>query len=185
MIFYRLLKTSWGIVAYAARDHKLIRVFLPPDLPGPKVCVEKQKEIQLGLIGAMEKKLKEPVKEDSKLLPELAEELRAYFDGSKVKFSVKADLSDFTAFTRSVLERTAKIPYGKTVSYGELATLVKNPNACRAVAQALGSNPIPLIIPCHRVIQSDGKPGGFSGPCGPAFKVKLLGLEGYSFETIG
>ncbi len=179
MYYYRLLETSWGMVAYAARDHKhkLIRVFLPPSLPNTQLSPRQQIQIQLADIAALEKKHHPEFAEDSGLLPGFAEELMAYFAGSATGFATEFDLGDKTPFTKTVLKRAAKIPYGKTVSYGQLAAQIGRPTAFRAVAQALGSNPVPLVIPCHRVIQSDGRLGGFTGRCGVALKAKLLELE--------
>ena len=80
-----------------------------------------------------------------------------------------------TPFQLSVWKRLCEIPYGETISYGELARRVGNPNASRAVGLANGSNPIPIVIPCHRVIGSNGKLTGYGG--GLPIKEKLLALE--------
>ena len=81
-------------------------------------------------------------------------------------------------FARKVYDAAREIPIGKTSTYGELAKKLGQPKAVRAVGRALGRNPIPLIIPCHRVLAADGKPGGFSAHGGAATKLKLLALEG-------
>ncbi len=102
--------------------------------------------------------------------------LEDYFAGKEVSFSdFPVDLSWATPFTRKVLEETRKIPWGKTVSYGELAKRVGNPRAFRAVGQALGRNLLPIIIPCHRVIGKKGDLVGFG--LGLSWKKKLLELE--------
>ena len=80
-----------------------------------------------------------------------------------------------TPFTKAVLEETAKIPFGKTISYSELAKKIGKPAAQRAVGRALGTNPIPLLIPCHRIIAQDGTLGGFG--CGIWIKEKILSFE--------
>ncbi len=78
-----------------------------------------------------------------------------------------------------MLEATATIPYGETVSYGEIARMIDMPGATQAVGNALGANPVPIVIPCHRVIRSDGSMGWFTG--GPGIKRALLRLEGVAF----
>ncbi|MEM3031066.1 MAG: MGMT family protein [Candidatus Micrarchaeia archaeon] len=82
-----------------------------------------------------------------------------------------------------MLLETAKIPKGKTASYAEIAKRVGRPKAARAVGNALAKNPFPLLIPCHRVIRSDGSAGGYSRKGGSAKKKKLLEREGYRFSA--
>lgn len=105
----------------------------------------------------------------------LMERLGAYFAGNKEAFPDRLDLSAATGFQRAVWEATRLIPYGETRSYAWVAEQVKKPKAARAVGQALGRNPMPVVIPCHRVLASNGGPGGFSG--GLAMKRHLLLLE--------
>lgn len=107
---------------------------------------------------------------------DLIERLTMYFKGRETTFPVKLDLSGATAFQRDVWEITRAIPYGGTRSYGWVAGQLKKPGAARAVGQALGRNPLPIIIPCHRVIAGNGGPGGFNG--GIECKKQLLRLEG-------
>lgn len=109
----------------------------------------------------------------------VAEEVQAYFAGSLRAFSIPVDLSGASAFTRMVLEATATIPYGTTTSYGDIARMIGMPGATQAVGNALGANPVPIVIPCHRVIRSDGSMGWFTG--GPQVKRALLRLEGIDF----
>ncbi|GAH65608.1 unnamed protein product, partial [marine sediment metagenome] len=91
-------------------------------------------------------------------------------------FPDRLDLSGATDFQRKVWETTRLIPYGETRSYAWVAEQIKQPRALRAVGQALGRNPLPIIVPCHRVVASNGKPGGFTG--GIEVKKRLLHLEG-------
>ena len=106
----------------------------------------------------------------------LIESLRAYFDGKKVCFDdIKIDLSAATPFRAAVWEVTRSIPYGDTRSYRWVAGQIGRPEATRAVGQALGRNPLPVIVPCHRVITSDGSLGGFA--LGRDVKAMLLSLE--------
>ncbi|MFC1903758.1 methylated-DNA--[protein]-cysteine S-methyltransferase [Chloroflexota bacterium] len=107
---------------------------------------------------------------------DVMERLILYASGHKVNFPDKLDLSGGTSFQRAVWETTRLIPYGETRSYAWVAEQIEQPKAVRAVGQALGRNPLPIIIPCHRVLTSDGQLGGFTG--GIKMKEKLLQLEG-------
>jgi methylated-DNA-[protein]-cysteine S-methyltransferase len=103
-----------------------------------------------------------------------ARQLREYFSGKRTEFDLPL-APEGTGFQRSVWQRLQEIPYGETISYGELAKRVGNPKASRAVGAANGQNPIPIVIPCHRVIGANGKLTGFGG--GLPVKEALLALE--------
>jgi methylated-DNA-[protein]-cysteine S-methyltransferase len=109
------------------------------------------------------------------LFDDCVERLKSYFDGHEVAFDDKIDLSKATSFQRRVWETTRLIPYGETRSYRWVAEQIKRPRAARAVGQALGRNPLPIIVPCHRVIAINGSLGGFNG--GIQMKKLLLSLE--------
>ena len=102
-------------------------------------------------------------------------QIAAYFAGSRAKLNAAVDLSGLTEFTQAVLEATRDIPRGQTLTYGEVARLAGSPRAARAVGQALHRNPVPLFVPCHRVIGSDGSLTGFGS--GLPMKEALLALE--------
>lgn len=102
-------------------------------------------------------------------------ELEAYFAGRLKRFAARCDLERLTPFTRAVLKITARIPYGEVRSYQWVARKLRKPDASRAVGNALARNPIPIIVPCHRVVRSDGAIGGFA--LGPGWKKRLLALE--------
>ncbi len=106
---------------------------------------------------------------------DLVERLKVYFSGHRATFPDELDLSQATPFQGEVWEMTRLIPYGETRSYLWVAEQIKRPGAVRAVGQALSRNPLPVIVPCHRVVASDGKLGGFSG--GVEMKRYLLWLE--------
>ncbi len=106
----------------------------------------------------------------------LMERLKAYFSGHRAAFPDELDLSGATPFQQEVWRVTKLIPYGETRSYRWLAEQMGRPKVVRAVGQALAQNRLPIIIPCHRVIKSDGRLGGFSG--GVEMKIRLLCLEG-------
>lgn len=105
-----------------------------------------------------------------------ARAMRAYLAGQPIPLELPVDLSAMPEFTRRVLLACRQIPFGTTMSYGELAALIGQPKAARAVGQALGRNPIPVIIPCHRVIGCGGSLTGFGG--GLEWKRNLLEHEG-------
>ena len=107
-------------------------------------------------------------------LTQTERQLGEYFAGKRKKFSIKLDISG-TEFQESVWYALNKIGYGKTVSYAQQAKLVRKPRAFRAVGSANGKNPVAIILPCHRVVASDGTLGGYGG--GLAIKRKLLALE--------
>jgi methylated-DNA-[protein]-cysteine S-methyltransferase len=102
-------------------------------------------------------------------------QLKEYFDLQRKKFYISLDIEG-TEFQKKVWNELQKIPFGKTATYKEIAVALGNKNAVRAIGRANGSNPVPVIIPCHRVIESSGKLGGYSG--GKGIKEKLLELEG-------
>ena len=102
-------------------------------------------------------------------------ELDAYFVKRLTAFSTPYDIRHLPGFTRSVLELTAKIPYGEVRSYEWVARKLGKPKAARAVGNALARNPVPIMIPCHRVVRSDGTIGGFA--LGSGWKKRLLALE--------
>ena len=110
------------------------------------------------------------------LFQDLRQRFKAYFSGGKVTFPDELDLSEATPFQREVWEITRLISYGETRSYLWVAKQIGRQRAVRAVGQALGRNPLPIIIPCHRVTASDGRLGGFTG--GVKMKQNLLWLEG-------
>ncbi|MCC6544603.1 MAG: uroporphyrinogen-III C-methyltransferase [Nitrospirae bacterium] len=114
------------------------------------------------------------LKDEQQLMPVLSE-LGNYFSGHTTKFTFKLNLTG-TDFQKLVWKELLNIPYGKTASYKDVAIMIGKPHAVRAVGGACGKNPIPIVIPCHRVISADGNIGGYSG--GPGIKMALLKIEG-------
>ncbi len=106
---------------------------------------------------------------------DLVKRFRAYFSGHKSDFPVELNYGGATPFQRGVWQAARQIPYGETRSYGWIARQMGKPGAARAVGQALGKNPFPVIVPCHRVVAGDGTLGGFTG--GLEMKKLLLKLE--------
>lgn len=115
------------------------------------------------------------------LLPELQEYLIQYAQGNLIPLSITVDLSGFSSFARKVLSQCAKIPLGQTITYGQLAKQAGHPQAARAAGTVMAKNPIPIIIPCHRVVKSNGKAGSYSASSanlsGTAAKEFLLQHE--------
>jgi len=163
-----IFETAWGPFGMVARSTgnpvrwRLVATFLP----------ERRERIQR----AIAKRWPDAVK-SSNLLPRFRRQVVDYFAGRRTAFKVELDLTDVPPFHRLVLEACHRVPYGKVSSYGELARVVGNPAAARAVGGAMANNPLPLVIPCHRVLRSDGSMGGFSSPSGVKLKERLLRLE--------
>ena len=107
------------------------------------------------------------------------QELSAYFAGDLTAFSVPIDWQG-TRFQESVWQALLAVPYGETVTYGDIARAIGSPSSSRPVGGAVGKNPIPIIVPCHRVIGSDRSLIGFTG--GLDIKIRLLELEGHSID---
>ena len=111
------------------------------------------------------------------ILLKTKKQLEQYFAGKRTTFDVALDLVG-TEFQVQAWRALCRIPFGKTISYGQQASNIKKPKAFRAVGSANGKNPIPIIVPCHRVVASDGSLGGYS--LGLKMKKQLLTLEGVS-----
>ncbi|MFF4752936.1 methylated-DNA--[protein]-cysteine S-methyltransferase [Streptomyces sp. NPDC002514] len=126
----------------------------------------------------------EPVEDPgSPLLTEAIRQVVDYFAGKRHDFRLPLDWSLVSGFNRQVLRELASgVPYGTVVGYGDLAGRVGQPGAAQAVGVAMGSNPLPVVVPCHRVVESDGGIGGFGG--GLETKRKLLALEGVLPEPL-
>ena len=114
---------------------------------------------------------------DPDLQAELQRDLQRYFEGDHVRFQADLDLGRLAPFQQRVLDACAAIPWGRTVTYGQLAAGIGCGRAARAVGTALARNPIPIVVPCHRVVPSCGRMGGFSAEQGVALKSWLLELE--------
>jgi len=122
--------------------------------------------------------------EPTRAIDALINQIDDYASGVAVDFSAVAlDLSAVPAFHRRVYAALQGIGWGQTTTYGGLARMLGDAGLSRAVGQAMGANPMPLVIPCHRVLASNGKPGGFSAPGGAQSKIKMLALEGVSVGT--
>lgn len=163
MITYASLNTPIGRLLIAKTPHGVCKINLPSKTDGSffQWIVDHFPE--------------EEVIEDRDSLREERNELQEYFDGERRTFTLPLDLKT-TQFREKTLHQVAKIPFGKTASYKEIAEQINNAKAVRAVGSANGSNPLPIVIPCHRVIAHDGTLGGYGG--GLSMKNWLLEHEG-------
>jgi methylated-DNA-[protein]-cysteine S-methyltransferase len=160
-LFYTVINTSWGWVGILASKVGLLAVTLP----------QNTRQQALDSLG---KKAQQAILSPA-VFSNLAEKFQAYYSGKKTNFSDNLDFSGATPFQRQVWEATRLIPYGETRSYGWVAKQIGKSQAARAVGQAVGKNPFLIVVPCHRVIASDGGLGGFGG--GLEIKQALLELE--------
>lgn len=163
MVKYAVVPTEWGEVLLAGNSRGLCGLMLPPASP----C-DPHERAQKRWPGAQHA---------ASLLQDLQGQIAEYFRGEYVEFAASVDLLDVGEFQRRVLQACRLIPYGQTVTYAELARAIGQPAAARAVGAALKENPIPLVIPCHRVILRNGALGGFSAEQGVKLKKRLLALE--------
>src|SRR5512139_50612 len=123
-------------------------------------------------------RLKRPIQPDAKKIAPYAKELREYLSGKRSAFTIPIDWSPFRPFQREALQAIFRVPYGETCTYYDIAIEIGRPNAARAVGRANATNPMPLVIPCHRVIGRDGRLHGYGGGKGLETKEWLLKLEG-------
>jgi methylated-DNA-[protein]-cysteine S-methyltransferase len=161
-VAYRTIDTPVGSLLLAATRAGLVRVAF--DSQDHDVVLEQLASMVSPRI------LRAP-----KRLDPVAREIDEYFARRRTSFDVPLDFALSTGFRRSVLEHLPQIAYGRTESYADVARTVGNPKAVRAVGSACATNPMPVVIPCHRVVRGDGTLGGYVG--GPAAKSALLDLE--------
>lgn len=161
---YVIFPTQWGYFGLLGSEKGLVRTSAP--------IADSQRVKQQLLSGIVR------AESDTRFFAELGEKVKAYFEGSYVDFAdTRVVLDSLSEFSKKVLTACRKIQYGRTISYGRLAKLAHRPGAGRAVGNVLAKNPVPLIVPCHRVIRKDGKVGGFSAAGGIRLKQKMLELE--------
>ena len=124
------------------------------------------------------RRLKRPLEPNQKKIAPYAKELKEYLQGKRTAFTIPIDWTPFTSFQRETLQAIFRIPYGETRTYIDIAREIDRPRAYRAVGAANAMNPMPIIVPCHRVIGMDGKLHGYGGGDGIPTKEWLLKLEG-------
>jgi len=155
-------KTGWGWIGLAVSERGLAGVVLPK--PTREDALQELREYW-----------PDGDEVEAGMFDDLAEQIRCYLAGEPVEFKVSLDWSGHSEFLREVWAATRAIPRGDTKTYAELADAVGRPRAYRAVGRAMAVNPIPLIVPCHRVVRSDGGLGGYAG--GLDVKQRLLEME--------
>jgi len=157
--------TEHGFAGLAGEGYQVRCLVLPQ--PTPEACLH-----------LLEVNLTEPLAENRNLLPVLTEQLKSYFAGIRIdRWECEPDLSSYPDFHRRVYQAARRIPYGTVFTYGDVARSIDCPKGAQAVGQALKRNPVPLVIPCHRVVSTRGL-GGFTAPGGLETKKFLLRLEG-------
>lgn len=170
-LFYQLFETpvgQTGIVWSSAAKPKILRIYLP----------------EKGLLKSIRSEFPDAVAEGSRTAAEIRSLIMKWFEGTDWKFgSDRLTQGCCYEFQKKVLTGTAAVRRGKVTTYGRLAEKIGDRGAARAVGTALGRNPFPLVIPCHRVVRADGSLGGFGG--GLPMKRKLLEMEGVQFDRCG
>jgi len=164
---HAVLETVIGFMGIAWSEKGLIRLCLPE-----KSCeaVERRLMRHAGVAASTEQ---------PRWVVELIASIKAYAAGEDVDFSdVPVDLDGVDDFRLAIYEAARKLHYGETTTYGELAKRAGQPGLPRETGAALGANPVPLVIPCHRILAAGGKIGGFSAPGGSDSKARMLALEG-------
>jgi methylated-DNA-[protein]-cysteine S-methyltransferase len=168
-VAYASVESPFGELIVARTERGVVKVALPSHR-GSRLSADQVLEELARVVSPR-------VLESPGRLDEERRELEAYFEGKRDHFDVPVDWSLTPAGFRSrALHAVARIPYGETRTYGEIAKSAGNARAFRAAGSACGSNPVPLIVPCHRVVQSGGGVGNYGG--GPEMKRALLDLEG-------
>jgi methylated-DNA-[protein]-cysteine S-methyltransferase len=162
-VAYAGVDSPFGPLLVAGTDRGVVKLGLP-NLPFDEVLTELAERISPRVLEAPQR------------LDDARRELDAYFEGKLHRFDLPIDWRLSRGFRSKALHAVARIPYGETRSYGEIAEEAGNARASRAAGTACGSNPIPLIVPCHRVVQASGAPGNYGG--GPEMKLALLTFEG-------
>lgn len=128
------------------------------------------------IVAELSTKISPRILESARATDEVRRELEQYFDGKRTSFDLPIDWRLSHGFARKTLHAITKVPFGTVTTYGDLAKRLGSPRAARAVGNALGSNPIPIVVPCHRVVRAGGDLGGYGGGVGR--KRLLLSLEG-------
>ncbi len=161
---YVIFSTEWGFFGLAGSQNMLFRSVLPSS---------NKKIVKNLLLNGLEN-----AQLEANFQRNLQQRIQAFFEGYISDFKdLPVHISQFSQFNRKVLAACRNISHAKTVTYGKLAETIGHPGASRADGTALSQNPLPLIIPCHRVIRSDGSMGGFTSPGGVKMKSKLIHYE--------
>ncbi len=179
MNYYNIFKTKWGRFAIVWNNDGITATRLPAWPDEKNTNFSDKETIKSDIL-----KTCPTAKFDKSGQPSLTEKIQAYYEGARIDFSTIEISQRGTEFEQAVIAALQKIGYGQTTSYLQLAKLANHPTAARATGSVMANNKIPLIVPCHRVIRTDGKLGNFSAPGGITTKQKMLKLESsLSFRT--
>ena len=168
-----IYETSAGFGALAASDAGLVAHHLPFGATTASAALEIVAQIHPLAAG------------ENSLTRTGAELLTRYFAGEPVSFDLPLELDQFTGFRKTVYRVVAGIPYGTAMSYAQVAAACGSPKGARAIGGAMAGNPLPVLIPCHRVVGASGVLTGFTAPGGVASKRELLLMEGAIFDARG
>ena len=165
LIEYAIFSTKWGYFGLAGSEKGLLQT----SLPAPGYEEIKGRLLQISPLAQF----------NPSFFKQVQNRIAAYFAGAAADFGLEIplDLTELTPFQAAVLTACRRVGLGRTITYGQLAEKIGKPNAARAVGSALAKNPIPLIIPCHRILAANNRLGGFSAPGGTALKERMLRLE--------
>ena len=162
-VAYTTVDSPLGDLLIAQTPRGLVRVSWDPDE---------------GTLEDLAAKLSPRMLEAPARLDDVRHQLDEYFEGKRKRFELKLDWSLTRGFTQKLLREVAKLGYGELSTYKRMAEAAGSPRAVRAAGNALGANPMPVVVPCHRVVQSSGKLGGYGGKMDSPIKQRLLELEG-------
>ena len=165
-----------GLYYDVMRDSLIGPIFIGVD--GQGVVAIKIDSSEADFISGVEQKYGAVITHSPDKVAGVIEQLREYFEGQRSSFSLDVNLKQLTQFQQKVLLATLEVPHGQITTYGEIARRLGKVRLARAVGQALARNPIPILIPCHRVLSADGSLHGYSGGKGLETKGQLLRLEG-------
>lgn len=160
MIYYTSFETVFGILGLIRNKKGLLKICLPNEILSEKGLHQQYPNQEL-------------IKDNSKFKHEI-KQLNEYFNGDRTNFELDMDLH-VSPFYKKALMEVSKVPYGNTSTYSDIAQKLNSPKAVRAVGSANARNPLPIVIPCHRIVNKNGKLGGYRG--GLPMKEKLLKFE--------
>lgn len=169
MLYYTVFRTPWGYFALAGERDTVCRTILPSPT----------REDAVGALLTPFRSAGRAPRFEPDCFGPLQQRITRYFEGEPVDFRTDppVSLDGISPFGRKVLRACRQIDYGRTATYGQLATRIGRPGAARAVGRVMARNPVPLLVPCHRVLRADGGLGGFSAPGGTIAKRRMLDHE--------
>jgi len=169
-VAYGFADSPFGPLLVATTGRGVVRLAYPEERPND-------------VLEGLAREVSPRILESPRATEDVRRELEEYFDRKRRTFGVSVDLSGVKGFGAKILRQTARIPFGSVITYRDVATRAGSPGAVRAAGNALGANPVPIVVPCHRVVRTGGGLGGYTG--GLERKVALLELEGVQLPHPG